>query len=53
MRIKILQWNIWYEEKPENIVKTVQEIKPDIFCLQELATRYHERSISICSIEEI
>jgi len=37
MQIGILQWNIWYKEKIENIVKTIKEIDPDIVCLQELA----------------
>jgi endonuclease/exonuclease/phosphatase family metal-dependent hydrolase len=34
--IKILQWNVLYQEKIENIIKLVQEINPDIFCGQEL-----------------
>ncbi len=36
MIIKFLQWNVWYKEKIENIVKTISVINPDIFCLQEL-----------------
>lgn len=34
--MKLLQWNIWYKEKPENIVKLLKEIDADIVCLQEL-----------------
>lgn len=36
MRLKILQWNIWFQEKVENIIKLVKEINPDIICFQEL-----------------
>jgi len=35
--VKILQWNILYKEKIENIVKLLKEINPDVFCLQELS----------------
>lgn len=34
--MKVLQWNIWYREDIENILKTIREIDPDIVCLQEL-----------------
>ncbi|MFH2013902.1 MAG: endonuclease/exonuclease/phosphatase family protein [Patescibacteria group bacterium] len=37
MQIKILQWNIFYKEKIENVIRLLKEIDPDIFCLQELA----------------
>jgi endonuclease/exonuclease/phosphatase family metal-dependent hydrolase len=36
MKIKLLQWNIWYKEDPKNILKKLQEIDADIICLQEL-----------------
>lgn len=36
MQITILQWNILYKEKIENIVKLLKEIHPNVFCLQEL-----------------
>lgn len=36
MRIKILHWNIWYQEKAENIIKVVKQINPDILCFQEV-----------------
>jgi endonuclease/exonuclease/phosphatase family metal-dependent hydrolase len=36
MRIKILQWNIWFQEKVENILGLVKELNPDILCLQEV-----------------
>lgn len=38
MRIKILHWNIWYQEKVENILKVVKKINPDILCFQEITT---------------
>ena len=37
MKIKILQWNIWYWEKIENVVKQIKALYPDIICLQELS----------------
>lgn len=36
MRIKILHWNIWFQEKVENILQVVKEINPDIICFQEV-----------------
>jgi endonuclease/exonuclease/phosphatase family metal-dependent hydrolase len=36
MRLKILQWNIWYQEKIENILKILKNADADIVCLQEL-----------------
>jgi len=36
MEVKILQWNIWYKEKPENIIAALKEFDADILCLQEL-----------------
>jgi endonuclease/exonuclease/phosphatase family metal-dependent hydrolase len=36
MNIKLLQWNIWYKEKIDNVVQIINEFDPDIVCLQEL-----------------
>lgn len=36
MNIKILQWNILWTEKIENIVSALKKIDADIICLQEL-----------------
>lgn len=36
MRLKILQWNIWYKEKVENILKLIKKVNADILCFQEL-----------------
>ena len=38
MIIKVLQWNIWYQENVENILKTLKKIDADILCLQEVTT---------------
>lgn len=38
MNVSILQWNIWYREDVDNILKLLLKVKPDIFCLQELTT---------------
>ena len=36
MEIKILQWNIRCKEKPENIIRVLNEVDADIICLQEV-----------------
>lgn len=42
--MKLLQWNIWYKEKIENIAKFIREIDPDIVCLQELSAESDSNS---------
>ena len=37
MKIKLLQWNIWYKENIDNILKVINEVKPDIVTLQEIS----------------
>ncbi len=39
-----MQWNVWYKEDIENIVKLLREISPDIICLQELTRNYDQQS---------
>lgn len=34
--MKLLQWNIWYQEDIKNVVTLLRELDPDIVCLQEL-----------------
>lgn len=36
MKLKILHWNIWFQEKAENILKLIKKINPDIICCQEV-----------------
>jgi len=36
MKLKILQWNIWYKEDPRKIADEIIRIDPDIVCAQEL-----------------
>jgi len=36
MKLKILQWNIWFQERAENILKVIKRINPDIICCQEV-----------------
>lgn len=38
MKIKILHWNIWFQEKAENILRVVKKVDPDILCFQEVTT---------------
>lgn len=37
MKVKLLQWNIWYKENIDNILKVINEVKPDIVTLQEIS----------------
>ncbi len=34
--VRFLHWNILYEEKAENILSLVKDLKPDILCCQEI-----------------
>ncbi|MCK5475905.1 MAG: endonuclease/exonuclease/phosphatase family protein [Candidatus Pacebacteria bacterium] len=36
MIIKLIQWNIWSREKPENIVSFLKKSKADVICTQEI-----------------
>jgi len=40
MTLSLLHWNIWCHEKPANVLKLLQGVKPDIACLQELTQNY-------------
>jgi len=52
MELKILQWNVWYKEKPENIILVLKEIDADILCLQEL-TDVSEENPGVSVVDEI
>lgn len=38
MRVKLVQWNVWYLEKIDKILRVLSQLSPDILCLQELST---------------
>ena len=38
--MKLLQWNVFYQEDIDNILRTIVEVGPDILCLQELTTNH-------------
>lgn len=38
MRIRVLQWNVWYREYADNIISELRRFAADIVCLQELTT---------------
>ena len=40
--MKLLQWNIWYQEDIKNVVALLRDINPDIICLQELTIGHPE-----------
>jgi endonuclease/exonuclease/phosphatase family metal-dependent hydrolase len=36
MKISVLQWNVLYLEKADNILGLIRQLRPDVVCLQEL-----------------
>jgi endonuclease/exonuclease/phosphatase family metal-dependent hydrolase len=51
--IKILQWNVWYHEKCENIVKFIKDTEADVVCAQELTVNFADDNPGINIPEEI
>jgi endonuclease/exonuclease/phosphatase family metal-dependent hydrolase len=45
--IKILQWNVWYHEKCENLVNFIKHTDADIVCCQELTVNFKEANPGI------
>jgi endonuclease/exonuclease/phosphatase family metal-dependent hydrolase len=45
--IKVLQWNVWYHEKCENIVNFIKRSDADIVCCQELTVNFKEANPGI------
>lgn len=45
MEISVLQWNIWYKEKIEDIATFLMSNKADVICLQELSIDSPEQSV--------
>lgn len=41
--MKLLQWNVWYQEDIDNILQTITAAGADILCLQELTTNFMPR----------
>lgn len=41
MNITLIQWNVWLKEKPQNTLRLLKRINPDIICLQELSQNYY------------
>jgi endonuclease/exonuclease/phosphatase family metal-dependent hydrolase len=44
MQISILQWNAWYDEDINNVVRFLKEHPADIICLQELVIHKNKNS---------
>jgi mRNA deadenylase 3'-5' endonuclease subunit Ccr4 len=36
MKIKVLQWNVWFRERAENLLQIMKKYDPDIICCQEI-----------------
>jgi len=43
MQMRVMQWNVMYDEDPERIVEVIQDVDPDVVCLQELTAGYQQR----------
>ena len=39
--MKLLTWNAWYKEEPENILELLQKTEWDVCCLQEITLGFH------------
>ena len=44
MKVKLLQWNIWFKEDIDNVVNELKRINADIVCLQEVCIKENDRS---------
>src|SRR3712207_1486019 len=38
MRIRIAQWNVWFQEPPKRVLRKLRDLDADIICLQEVST---------------
>lgn len=38
MPIRLLQWNVWYQESADKVIDQLREVDADVLCLQELTT---------------
>jgi endonuclease/exonuclease/phosphatase family metal-dependent hydrolase len=45
--IKLMQWNVWYHEKYQNIVDFIKRSDADIVCCQELTVNFKEANPGI------
>lgn len=45
MKISLLQWNFLYKENPDNIIKVIKKLNPDIICAQELIQNLQNKII--------
>ena len=39
MQVRVAQWNVWYREHADNILRVLRDIGADIICLQELTVK--------------
>ncbi len=51
--IKVLQWNVWYHEKYQNVVELIKKTDADIVCCQELTTNFIDANPGIDVAAEI
>ena len=53
MQLSVLQWNIWFNEKPEHIVAFLKANPADVVCLQELTFDYHTPDVAAYIAEHL
>ena len=44
MRITVLQWNVWFKEDIDRVVRVIKKLNPDVVCVQELTQGYNEQT---------
>lgn len=48
MQLSVLQWNVWFKESADNIIRELTRLDADVVCLQELTT--HSAANPHCDI---
>jgi endonuclease/exonuclease/phosphatase family metal-dependent hydrolase len=44
MQLEVVQWNVWYKQNIEDVVRVLRPLNADIICLQELTHGYIKQS---------
>lgn len=50
--MKVLTWNVWYKEKPQNILALLKETDWDVCCLQEIMKGFHTDPVDVAQYLE-
>lgn len=50
--MKVLTWNVWYKEKPQNILELLKSTDWDVCCLQEIMKGLHNNPVDVAQYLE-